>query len=198
EIRKITLENGLTVLLLRDHRVPFVQAKGVFRGGLLAETAANNGATQLLSRLLTKDTRKRSAEDLALAIESVGGGIGASTGNHSFCVSLGALLPDLGLVVDLLGEVLLEPAFREEVLAREKSYQITRIKEESDRPFAVAMKALRRRLYGDHPYGLESNGTPGSVEALARDALGDLHACLVRGGNGVVGVFGDLDPDRAE
>lgn len=198
EIRKITLENGLTVLLLRDHRVPFVQAKGVFRGGLLAETAANNGATQLLSRLLTKDTRKRSAEDLALAIESVGGGIGASTGNNSFGVSLGALRPDLGLVVDLLGEVLLEPAFREEVLAREKSYQITRIKEESDRPFAVAMKALRRRLYGDHPYGLESNGTPGSVESLSRDTLGGLHQRLVRGGNGVVGVFGDLDPDRAE
>ncbi|MDP5005395.1 MAG: insulinase family protein, partial [Verrucomicrobiales bacterium] len=80
EIHKITLGNGLTVLLLRDHRVPFVQASGVFRGGLLAETAQNNGATRLMSRLLTKDTLKRSAEDLALAIESVGGGVGSSVG----------------------------------------------------------------------------------------------------------------------
>ena len=198
EIHKITLGNGLTVLLLRDHRVPFVQASGVFRGGLLAETAENNGATRLMSRLLTKDTLKRSAEDLALAIESVGGGVGSSVGNNSFGVSLSALRPDLELVIDLLGETVLEPAFLDEVVAREKSYQLTQIKAELDRPFSVAMKAMRRRLYGAHPYGLESSGTPESVEALHRGNLGDLHARLVRGGNGVIGVFGDLDPERAE
>lgn len=198
EIHKVTLANGLTVLLLRDHRVPFVQAKGVFLGGLLAETEENNGATSLMSRLLTKDTLKRSAEDLALAIESVGGGIGATAGNNSFGVSLGALRPDLELVIDLLGEALLEPAFCEDVLSREKSYQLTQIKAELDRPFAVAMKALRRRLYGSHPYGLEASGTPESVETLHRGSLSDLHGRLVRGGNGVVGVFGDLDPERAE
>lgn len=198
EIHKITLGNGLTVLLLRDHRVPFVQASGVFRGGLLAETAENNGATRLMSRLLTKDTLKRSAEDLALAIESVGGGVGSSVGNNSFGVSLSALRPDLELVIDLLGETVLEPAFLDEVVSREKSYQLTQIKAELDRPFSVAMKAMRRRLYGAHPYGLESSGTPESVEALHRGTLGDLHARLVRGGNGVIGVFGDLDPERAE
>ncbi len=198
DIRKVELANGLTVLLLADHRVPFVHAAGVFRGGLLAETAQSSGITRLMSRLLTKDTRKRSAEELALEIESVGGGIGASSGNNSFGVSVHALRPDLERVVDLLGESLLEPAFFESVVDREKSYQLSQIKSEADRPFSVALKALRRRLYGGHPYGLEASGTVDSLEELDREALDTLHRRLVTGGNGVVGVFGDLDPDRAE
>lgn len=198
DIRRIELANGLTVLLLEDHRVPFVQATGVFRGGLLAETEATAGLTRLMARLLTKDTRKRSAEELALEIESVGGGIGSTTGNNSFGVSVHALRPDLERVVDWLGETLLEPAFLPEVVEREKSYQIAQIKAEADRPFSVAMKALRRRLYGSHPYGLETSGTLESLRAMDRGTIEAMHRRLLNGGNGVVGVFGDLDPTRAE
>ncbi len=161
DIRRIELANGLTVLLLEDHRVPFVQATGVFRGGLLAETEATAGLTRLMARLLTKDTRKRSAEELALEIESVGGGIGSSTGNNTFGVSVNALRPDLERVVDWLGETLLEPAFLPEVVEREKSFQIAQIKAEADRPFSVAMKALRRRLYGTHSLWTRVHGNPG-------------------------------------
>jgi zinc protease len=198
DIRRIELANGLTVLLLEDHRVPFVQATGVFRGGLLAETEATAGLTRLMARLLTKDTRKRSAEELALEIESVGGGIGSSTGNNTFGVSVNALRPDLERVVDWLGETLLEPAFLPEVVEREKSFQIAQIKAEADRPFSVAMKALRRRLYGTHPYGLESTGTLASLGSMDRGTIEAMHRRLLTGGNGVVGVFGDLDPARAE
>ena len=198
DIRKIELSNGLTVLILPDHRVPFVQASGVFRGGLLAESAATAGITRLMSRLLTKDTLKRSAEELALGIESVGGGIGANTGNNSFGVSVHALRPDLERVVDLLGETLLEPAFLDETVDREKTFQLSQIKAEADRPFTVAMKALRKRLYGDHPYGLESGGTVASIGGLDRGSLVAMHRRLLVGGNGVVGVFGDLDPAKAE
>lgn len=198
DIRRIELANGLTVLLLEDHRVPFVQATGVFRGGLLAETEATAGLTRLMARLLTKDTRKRSAEELALEIESVGGGIGSTAGNNTFGVSVHALRPDLERVVDWLGETLLEPAFLPEVVEREKSYQIAQIKAEADRPFSVAMKALRRRLYGSHPYGLETSGTLESLGAMDRGTIEAMHRRLLNGGNGVVGVFGDLDPTRAE
>lgn len=197
-IRRVELDNGLTVLLLEDHRVPFVQATGVFRGGLLAESADTAGLTRLMSRLLTKDTQRRSAEALALEIESVGGGIGASAGNNSFGASVHALRPDLDLVVDLLGESLLEPAFLEETVERERTYQLSQIKAEADRPFTVAMKALRRELYGGHPYGLEPSGTEESLSRLDRAAIESMHRRLVVGGNGVLGVFGDLDVDRAE
>ncbi len=198
DIRKVELGNGLTVLLLSDKRVPFVQASGVFRGGLLSETSEKSGVTRLMSRLLTKDTTKRSARDLAEMIESVGGGMSNSFGNNSIGMAVGAMRPDLDLVVDLLGETLLDSAFHDEVLEKEKAFQITGIKAERDRPFTIALKRLRREIFGGHPYGLEASGTPESVARLQREDLIAHHQRLIKGGNGVVGVFGDLDLDHAE
>jgi len=198
EVRKIVLDNDLTVLLLADRRVPFVQASGVFRGGLLAETEKNNGITRLMGRLLTKDTQQHSARELADLIESVGGGINSSLGNNTFGTTVGALQPDLRLAVDLLGETLLEPAFLSEVLEKEKAFQISAIKAEADRPFAIAVKRLRREIFGRHPYGLDSSGTPESVARTHPDDIAEHHRRLVKGGNGVVGVFGHLDLNQAE
>ncbi len=198
DIRKVELNNGLTVLLLSDKRVPFVQASGVFRGGLLSETAAKSGITRLMSRLLTRDTQKRSAKELAEMVEAVGGGINNSVGNNSFGMSVGAMRPDLDMVVDLLGETLLEAAFLEGVLEKEKAFQITGIKAESDRPFTIALKQLRREIFGSHPYALESSGTPESVSGIQRSDIVNHHHRLVKGGNGVIGIFGDLDLDHAE
>ncbi len=198
DFRRVELENGMTVLLLADHRVPFVQANGVFRGGLLAESPEKNGITRLMGRLLTKDTANRTSEEVADAIESVGGGISGSFGNNSFGVSSGAMRTDLDLVVDLLGDALIRPSFLEEVVEKEKGFQMAGIKAEKDRPFSVAIKQLRREIYGDHPYGLEGSGTEETVGNITREDLVGFRDRLVKGGNGVLGVFGDLDIDRTE
>lgn len=198
DIRKVEFSNGLTALLLADHRLPFVQASGVFRGGLLGETSEKNGLTRLMARLLVKDSTKRSGEAIAEAIESVGGGIGSSIGNNTFGVSTYAMRPNLDLVVDLLAETMLDAAFPEEVLVKEKQFQAAQIKAELDRPFSVAMKRLRKEIYGNHPYALELSGSEESLAGLGRDDVVGMHRRLTVGGNGVVGVFGDLDLDHTE
>lgn len=198
DIRKVEFSNGLTALLLADHRLPFVQASGVFRGGLLGETSEKNGLTRLMARLLVKDSTKRSGEAIAEAIESVGGGIGSSIGNNTFGVSTYAMRPNLDLVVDLLAETMLDAAFPEDVLVKEKQFQAAQIKAELDRPFSVAMKRLRKEIYGNHPYALELSGSEESLAGLGRDDVVGMHRRLTVGGNGVVGVFGDLDLDHTE
>ena len=70
---KFALANGLKLLVKEDHRLPFVEFRAVFQGGVLAETAANNGTTMLLAKMLLKGTATRSAETIATEIESVGG-----------------------------------------------------------------------------------------------------------------------------
>ena len=198
DIRRVELENGLTVLLLSDCRVPFVQATGVFRGGVLAESAADNGLTRLMSRLLVKDTGSRSGEEVATLIESVGGGIASSIGNNSFGASVSCMRPDIDLAVELLGGALLDPSFIDETVEREKQFQLAQIKAESDRPFSVAMRRLRQEVYGMHPYGLGLSGTEESVASLQRPQICAIHERLLKGGNGVVGLFGDLDLSHAE
>jgi zinc protease len=83
-------------------------------------------------------------------------------------------------------------------LEKEKGFQVAQIKAEADRPFSVAMKRLRKELYGDHPYALEMSGTAESLEGLTREDVVSMHRRLVVGGNGVVGLFGDLELNEAE
>ncbi len=85
-VQKIVLPNGLRLLVKEDHRLPFVEMRAVFQGGVLAETDKNNGLTQLMTKMLLQGTGRRSAEQIATEIESVGGSIETFGGNNSFGV----------------------------------------------------------------------------------------------------------------
>lgn len=198
-VKKVELENGLTLLLLADDRVPLVSTYATFRGGMLSSTPETAGITPLLTRLLTKDTETRSAEEVARLVESVGGSIGAGSGRNTLHVSSGVMRPNLDLAIELVGDALLRPALLDETLEREKGFQIAGIKAEEDRPFTIAMQALREQLFGSsHPYGLRPSGTPETVRSFGRDALQSLRNEVVCGNNGVIAVYGDIDAARAE
>src|SRR5260221_393590 len=86
-IQKFDFPNGLRLLVKEDHRLPFVEFRAVFKGGVLAETPATNGLTQLMAKMLLKGTKRRSAACIATEIESIGGSIDSFSGNNSFGVS---------------------------------------------------------------------------------------------------------------
>lgn len=196
KIEKFTLANGLRVLVCADHKLPLVHMVAVFRGGLLAETEATNGVTALAARTLTKGTAKRSAEQIHDEIEAVGGQIRADSGNNSFSVSVEVMRPDLGLGMDILSDVLTHASFPDEEIAREKEDQIASIKAEDEQITTVARHAMRRAVFGGHPYGLRSSGTEESVNALTRGQLLAFRDECVAGKNGVLAVFGDVSVDE--
>jgi len=199
DIQKIEFDNGLTTLLLADKRVPLVSLYANFRGGMLAATPNTAGICRLMTRLLTKDTRNRSAEEVAELMESVGGSLSSTDGRNTLAVTAGVFPTDLELALDLIGDSLLEPTFIENTLEREKEFQIAGIKAENDRPFSVAMLELRRAVFGEsHPYGLRTAGTTDTVPTFEGNALESLRSRMVCGNNGVIAVYGDIDPNRAE
>ena len=188
-----TLDNGLTLLVKEDRRTPLVTAHGVFRGGLLAETAADNGITRLLARLLAKDTESRSAEQVANEIESVGGSISAGGGNNSLGVTANFMRQDFDLGMEIWSQGMLAPKFLDDAVEREKDFQIASIKAEEDRPMTVAMQRMKEQLFGEHPYGLRGNGSQESVASLEAGALESFRQRIISGRNGVVAVCGDVD-----
>ena len=198
DINIVNLDNGLKVLMLSDKRVPFIQAMASFRGGRLAETEKNNGITRLMGRLLTKDTAKRSAVELSSLIETAGGGISASIGNNSFGTSAGALKTESELVVDMLAESILKPSFLDDVVEKEKQFQISAIKSDSDHPFTQAMLRFRKEMYGEHAYGRPDKGTEKAIKSMSAKDLEKFRSSMVTGGNGIVGIFGDIDLKEAE
>ena len=196
EIQKFELPNGLRLLVREDPRLPLVSMCASFKAGLLAETAAANGITRLLARLLVKGTHTRTAEQLADEIEDLGGTIGSDAGNNSLSVSVSVMRPDLRAGLDLLADVLLHATLPEKALAREKDAQLAGIKAEDEEITVIARHLLRENLFGTHPYGLRGSGTPESVARLTRDDLLAFRDRHLVARNGVLAIFGDVRADE--
>jgi len=196
KIEKFELPNGLRVLVCEDHKLPLAEAVAVFRGGLLAETEKTNGITSLAARTLIKGTASRSSEDINEEIEAVGGQIRADSGNNSFSASVETMSSDLQIGLELLADVLLNATFPEEEIEREKEDQIAALKAEDEQITSIARHAMRRALFGDHPYGLRSNGTEESVASLRREQLLAFKDSCVTAKNGVLAVFGAVNANE--
>ena len=191
-IQKFELPNGLRLLVKENHRLPFVEFRPAFQGGVLAETADNNGITQLLAKMLLKGTKTRDAEKIATEIESVGGHLDSYGGNNSFGVNAEVLSSDFATGLDLLADVLLNPIFPADPLEREREVQIASIHEQKDNLLKSASNAMRRTLFGNAGYGLDTLGTEKTVTKLRAADLKSFHRKLVVPNNCVLAIFGDV------
>jgi len=195
-IQKFTLPNGLRLLVKESHRLPFVEFQAVFQGGVLAETSENNGITQLMGKMLLKGTTRRSAEQIASEIESVGGHIDSYGANNSFGVSAEVLNTDFDTGLDLIADVLLNPAFPAEALERERAVQLASIADRRDNMLRSAGLGMRRALFGSSGYGLDGLGTAASVQRLQADALQQFHNSLTVPNNCVLAIYGAVQTDQ--
>ena len=191
-IQKFTLPNGLRLLVKENHRLPFVEFRAAFKGGVLAETTANNGITQLLAKTLLKGTPTRSAEKIATEIESVGGSIDSYGGNNSFGVNAEVLSSDFATGLDLLADVVLNPTFPANEVDREREVQIASISARKDDLLKSASVAMRRGLFGDTGYGLDALGTEESVGKISSGDLRSFHQKLTVPNNCVLAIYGDV------
>ena len=195
-VQKFELANGLRLLVKEDHRLPFVEFRAVFQGGVLAETPDNNGVTQLTGKLLLKGTARRSAEDIAREIESVGGSIDSYGGNNSFGVNAEVLSGDFATGLDILADVLLNPTFPAPALERERKVQLAGIRAQKDHLLQSAALAMRRALFGERGYGLDALGTEASLQKLqVADAIA-FHDKFTRPNNCVLAIYGDINTDQ--
>ncbi len=191
-IQKLVLANGLTLLVKEDHRLPFVEFRAVFKGGVLAENAANNGTTMLLAKMLIKGTATRSAEKIAIEIESVGGHMDSYGGNNSFGINTEVLSEDFATGLNLLADVILNPVFPADELEREKEIQIAGIRSRKDELLKSASLAMRRALFGETGYGLDSLGSEESAAKVSVAGLKSFHEKLTVPNNCVLAIFGDV------
>jgi zinc protease len=197
-VRKFALANGLRLLVKEDHRLPFVEFRAVFQGGVLAETPDNNGVTQLTGKLLLKGTARRSAGDIAKEIESVGGSIDSYGGNNSFGVNAEVLSGDFATGLDLLADVLLNPTFPAPALERERQVQLASIRAQKDHLLQLASLAMRRGLFGERGYGLDALGTEASVQRIQVAEAKAFHDKFARPSNCVLAIYGDVNAGEVQ
>jgi zinc protease len=192
--QKIDFPNGLRLLVKEDHRLPFVELRAVFQAGVLAETQRDNGLTQLVSKMLLQGTRKRSAEQIAIAVESIGGSIDSFGGNNSLGLTAEVLSGDFAKGFEVFADVLLHPSFPQEAFAREQGIQLELIRAQRDQLLQSCNQAMRKALFGPAGYGLDPLGNETSVAALSPADAAQFYRRLAVPDNCVLAVYGDVSP----
>lgn len=191
-----TLPNGMVVLHSGRHSVPMVSVVMAIRAGSIAEPSAKAGLAYLTAALLNEGTQKRTSREISEAIEFVGGSLSASAGADYTTVSLTVLKKDIGLGFDLLSDILLHPAFREEEIARKKQITKNRLIQQNEEPGVVASIAFSKAVFGEHPYGRQVQGTVETLDAITRQDLADFHSAYFTPNNTIVSVVGDISRDE--
>jgi zinc protease len=196
DFAEIALPNGARLLLQPNHALPNLHFRLAFPGGPMAEPPGRRGANALLATLLTKDTARRSAEEVARLIESIGGSFHEFSGNNSFGLAAEVLPGDADLALGLLADAVLRPAFRPARLEIEREGALAALRESLDDVVTVGRKKLREKFFGTHPFAIESGGDEPGLKAVGVADLRALHARLCVAGSAVLAVAGDFDPQR--
>jgi zinc protease len=196
DFSEITLANAARLLLQPDRRLPNLHFRLVMQGGPLYEPAGKRGATALLATMLTKDTRNRTAAQVAEYIESVGGVFHPMSGNNSLGLAVEVLPPDWERAVSVLEEAIRQPAFKPATFKLERDAQLAALQQDDDDVVTLARKLLRQKFFGPHPLALDAQGSQAGVNALTPADLAASHRQLAVGSNVVLAVAGDFDPRR--
>lgn len=196
DFEEIKLPNGARLLLQPNKQLPNLHLRLAFAGGPLFEASGQRGANALLSTMLTKDTARRSAEEVARTIEQVGGAFGEFSGNNSFGLSAEVLPADADLALGLISDAVLRPAFKPARLEIEREASLASLREALDDVVTVGRKKLREKFFGPHPFAVESGGDETGLKTITVAGLRALHRELLVSGNAVLAVAGDFDAQK--
>jgi zinc protease len=195
-VRK-TLDNGLDVVVVENHEVPFASLSLRLTAGAFTDAADAPGTASMAASMVTRGTWVRDAESLAAELENHAIELGASAGHDSATVNVSAVSGQVGRAMRLLAEVVQLPRFDEEEFRTLRDQTATGMSINEQTPSTMADRALSQALWGDHPYGRPAEGTSDDLKAMEVDALAEWWSVFVRPETAVLYVAGDVTPDQA-
>lgn len=161
-----TLPNGLQIV---THRMPYVETAslGVFvAAGARSESETEHGLAHFLEHMAFKGTPARTATQLAEEIESSGGALNAVTTSEATNYFARVLKEDVGLGIELIADILLNPLFDEEELDKEREVILQEIAAAQDSPDDIVFDLAMMEAYPHHPLGRSILGTERAIERL--------------------------------
>ena len=195
-ISRTDLSNGLVVV---TERLPGVRSAAA---GIWVRTASGHesrdkmGVSHLLEHMVFKGTAKRSAREIALALESRGGSLDAYTSRDQTSFQAHVLDCDLPLALDVLTDLVRSPLLRQGDLDLERNVVLEELSGVRDTPDDLVSELWSEALWPEHPYGYSILGTPDSVAALGTADLRAVHEGGYHPGNTVIAVAGNVEHGR--
>jgi predicted Zn-dependent peptidase len=194
-LRRTVLPNGLTVLSESMPGVRSVALGAWIRAASLHESADKMGVSHMLEHMVFKGTPTRSAKDLALALETLGGSLDAYTAREHTAYQAKVLDEHLPQAADVLADLVFRPVLRASDLALEKKVVLEEISTVDDTPDDLVFELHNTQLWGTHPYGFQILGTRETVGALSVSDLRALHARAYHPEQIVFAAAGNVEHD---
>jgi predicted Zn-dependent peptidase len=188
--------NGLAVV---TERMPDVRSVAI---GIWVRTASGHeprakmGVSHLLEHMVFKGTERRSARDIALALEARGGSLDAFTSRDHTSFQAHVLDADLALALDVLTDLVRRPLLRPEDLELERNVVLEELNGVFDAPDDLVGELWGATLWPEHPYGYSILGTPATVQALEVSDLRRVHREGYYPGNMIIAIAGRLEHDQ--
>jgi zinc protease len=192
-----TLPNGLRVIVVEKRDMPLVSARLLVRSGAETDPADASGLAEMTADLVTKGTTKRTAPEIAQAIESLGGSLESGASWDFSNVYVNVLSSKFEPALAVLADVVRNASFNPEEIERVRQQTLDSIKVSMGQPSAVGSMVAARAVFGDQPYGHPRTGTPESLARIKREDIVRLHRELYRPGNAILVIGGDIDAPAA-
>jgi zinc protease len=196
-VTRATFDNGLRVLVAEYHELPLVEFHVIVGAGAAQDPPGKEGLAALTAGTLTRGAGKLSADALARAIESLGGRISATPGTDGTIVTAEFLSSDFAAGLDLLRQVLLDPAFARDEVRRQRDEQAADIVAALENPSDIADKCFAGLLYGAHPYGRPVEGLGTTVPKLGRGDVRDFYERWYHPNDTILVLVGDVAATEA-
>src|SRR4051812_7251373 len=195
---RVVLDNGVVLIAKEAHTIPAVTIQASLKAGSIYELDHQLGLSYLTSRTLDRGTAVRSSDDIAEALDARGVSLSFSANRHVMTVSCTCLAEDFEPMLELIGDMVMQPAFPDEEVAKRKGELLNSIRQDNDSPAAQAVQAMFAMLYPDgHPYGRPAKGRLDTVASLQRADLQRFHQSRFAPSSLTVLTVGAIDTARA-
>jgi len=191
-----TLANGLTVIVIERRSVPLVELRLRIPFGRSVLDPPFVARAALMGQTLFSGTAKMSTVDIAAALQSVGGALHAGVDADRLLISGNGLANRLDRILSILSDVLRGATFPEDEVTTERARLLDRIQLAQSQPSHLVRVALLRRMYGDHPYSVQSPDAA-DVSPLRTADMAALHEARVHPTGAVLVIVGDVDSAQA-
>jgi predicted Zn-dependent peptidase len=196
--KKVTLKNGMTVLLMEQHEVPIINFNFIVKAGSVADPAGKEGLASIAADLLRKGTKRRTADQISTELDFVGGRLNADA-TLDYTIGIAEFVKkDVAKGLDLLADVALNPTFPQDEVTKLLKQRIDGVKADKDQAENVIGAYFSAYLYGSHPYGRPTGGDEKSLAAITRDDVARFYQTYYTPASFILSVVGDFNSAEME
>ncbi len=195
-IQTTRFSNGLTILTDKMPDVRSVTLGFFFRRGARHEPVELNGISHFIEHAVFKGTEKRTALEIAIETDRLGGNLDAFTMHEETGFAIKAVDKELENAFDLLADMLVNPVFDEKELKREQKVIIEEIKMTDDAPEELLGEIFNEKLFPEDSLGLSIAGTPKTVRSFNAEITRQFHGEIINPQNIIIAAAGNVEHEK--